>query len=119
MSYVDPVDIDAVMAQVSFPGYTFIVERSTRVYLQATFMAPCADTGALELQHTRKWYLSQEATVSEIVQTALKLVLTAMEHEARERFMYKGFPVFGPHLNVEQLLQLHIIGTAHDKRVAS
>jgi hypothetical protein len=54
----------------------------------------------------RKWYISQYATRSEIVQTCLKAVLTAEEHEAREKFLYQGHAVFGPHLHVGQLLTI-------------
>lgn len=52
----------------------------------------------------RKWYVSPYMTRSEIVQTALKAVLTAEEHEAREQFTYKGKAIFGPHLDVEKLV---------------
>ena len=45
-------------------------------------------------------------TRGEGVQTALLAVLTAVEHEARERFTYKGQAVFGPHFDVEALAQL-------------
>ena len=47
----------------------------------------------------RKWRLSMHSTRSEIVQTALKAVLTAEEHEARERFLFRSRPIFSPHLN--------------------
>ncbi len=55
---------------------------------------------------TRKWYVSQHSTDSEIVQTALKAVLTAEEHEAREHFLYRGRTIFGPHHSVDALLNL-------------
>lgn len=54
----------------------------------------------------RKWYLSHRMTTSEIAQTALKAVLTAEEHEAREKFLYKGAAIFGPHLDVQALWDL-------------
>ena len=54
----------------------------------------------------RKWRLSPHMTDSEIVGTALKAVLTAEEHEARENFLYRGRPIFGPHLDVDQLWEL-------------
>ena len=57
-------------------------------------------------QHTRKWLLSEHMTRSEIVATCLKCVLTSEEHEAREDFLYKGQRIFGPHLDVEALLDL-------------
>ncbi|WP_293222251.1 hypothetical protein [Ottowia sp.] len=43
---------------------------------------------------------------SELVQTALKCVLTSVEHETREQFRFRGQAIFGPHFNVEQLATL-------------
>lgn len=54
----------------------------------------------------RKWRMSMHMTKSEIVQTALKAVLTAEEHEAREQFLFRGRPIFGPHLDIEDLWEL-------------
>jgi len=51
-----------------------------------------------------KWYLSRHATESEVVLTALKGVLTALEHEAREQFTYRGVALFGPHVDVRALI---------------
>jgi hypothetical protein len=45
-------------------------------------------------------------TKSEIVSTALKAVLTAEEHEAREQFQYKSKTIFGPHFDVDKLASL-------------
>jgi hypothetical protein len=113
------LNIERALRGVSFPGYTFRLEVGERTYLQATFLARCATTGTLEVQYTRKWYISHEATASEVVQTALKLVLTSVEHEARESFRYCGHAIFGPHLSVEKLLQLHLDGIACDEREAA
>lgn len=55
---------------------------------------------------SRKWLLSSFMTESELVQTCLKAVLTAEEHEARERFTYEGVCAFGPHINVRELLRV-------------
>lgn len=54
----------------------------------------------------RKWHLSVHMTDGEIVQTAFKAVLTAMEHEAREQFFYKGWSIFDPHYDIEKLVEL-------------
>lgn len=78
-------------------------------WLQVRFQAPDAgrhyvmSVDELE-QRGRKWTLSPHMTRSEIVQTALKAVLAAVEHEAREDFHYRGVPVFGPHIDVMALL---------------
>lgn len=42
-------------------------------------------------------------TKTEIVMTALKAVLAAEEHEARERFKYRGEAIFSPHVDVDDL----------------
>ena len=104
----------AVINGVHFPGYTFEVfdsgGYSGKVFLQAEFHAPCADSGKLTLQKSRKWYLSDHATESEVVQTAFKCVLTAIEHEAREQFKYEGQAIFWPHFNVNDLVALAAAG---------
>ena len=53
---------------------------------------------------SRKWLLSPHMTEGEFVQTCLKAVLTAEEHEAREKFLYDGMAVFGPHIDLEALV---------------
>lgn len=99
-----------IVRDLSFPGYEFIVVRlgdaDGHFYLQARFQA--ADANApehIEQQTTRKWLLSVHMTRSELVQTALKCVLTSVEHEAREQFTYRGRRVFGPHFSVDALAQ--------------
>lgn len=96
-------EIQDVLRDVAFPGYTFHVAGEQRYYIQATFVAQCAESGNYATQYTRKWYISSLATRGEIVQTALKCVLTSLEHEARENFRYKGRAVFGPHFDVDKL----------------
>lgn len=101
----------AVVADVAFPGYRFRVEPlgsgAEHFYLQAHFDAPDVDApDQVETQATRKWLVSRHMTRSELVQTALKCVLTSVEHEAREQFAYRGRRVFGPHLSVEVLARI-------------
>lgn len=78
-----------------------VLDAGEEIYLQVSFL----DTD-LNQQTGRKWRLSTFMTKSEIVQTALKAVLTAEEHEAREHFRYKGEAVFSPHFDVEDLVRL-------------
>jgi hypothetical protein len=56
--------------------------------------------------HGRKWRLSEHMTRSEVVRTALAAVLAVEEHEARERFLYRGQAVYGPHFDVNVLADL-------------
>ena len=59
-----------------------------------------------EDQNGRWWRLSHHMTPGELVQTALKAALTAEEHEAREWFTYKGKAIFGPHLDIDKLVEI-------------
>ena len=96
-----------VMRQVECGEYSFhIIEDGKGAYLQASYPEPDIITTQLATQNTRKWRLSQWMTKSELVQTALKCVLTSVEHRAREHFLYKGRRVYGPHLDVEALWEI-------------
>lgn len=72
--------------------------------VQVRFKAEDTITGEIEPQSGRKWYISPHMTDGEVVQTMLKAVLTAEEHEARENFLYQGLRIFNPHLSLEALV---------------
>jgi hypothetical protein len=105
------LQVHEVLDRCKFPGYSWRVrgdftDAQGPAYLQACFMADCAFSGVRTPQSTRKWLLSEHMTTSELVQTAFKCVLTSLEHEAREQFTYRGQNIFGPHFNVEALVDL-------------
>jgi len=94
----------AILQHVTYPGWTFtVIDRGGALYLRVQFPEPDLVTGAVEAQRGRKWVLSRHVTKSEVVATAFKAVITAIEHEARERFRYRGRMVYGPHLDVDAL----------------
>ena len=96
-----------IISECRFPPYEFKVsEGHGGIHLQATYLDADIVTDQLELQYTRKWLLSPHMTKSEIVQTAFKLVMTSMEHRAREGFKYRGCRVFGPHYDIDALVGL-------------
>ena len=97
-----------LMRDVAYPGYEFMLARDYhRTYLQIVCEeGTCNVTGEPMIWKSRKWFISFHMTDSEVVQTCFKAVLTAMEHEARERFTFRGTAVFGPHLDVYQLKAL-------------
>ena len=99
-----------ILNEVEYKNWEFYVGKDeTRCYLQVQFKDSCNDTGKVNLQKGRKWFLSPHMTKSEVVSTALKAVLTAEEHEAREKFLYKKARIFGPHLDVDFLANLALI----------
>jgi hypothetical protein len=107
-------DIRWTVGLVKYRDWDFYVSPD-RSYLQVRFVADG------EAQHGRKWKLSPHMTRSEVVQTALAAVLAAEEHEARERFTYRGEPIFGPHFDVDALwgLRQELRDEAEDRRLAA
>lgn len=98
-----------ILSAVQFQDWHFTAgEMGDGFYLQVYFWAGDNNKPEVEMvrQHGRKWYVSRFATAAEVVQTALKAVLTALEHEAREQFLYQGKAIFGPHLDLDALLQM-------------
>lgn len=91
-----------IVSKVSYDKWLFTASiAGDRVYIQGRFIAPDSS-----VQHTRKWYISCHSTRNEIVQTCLKLVLTAAEHEVRETFKYKGEAIYSPHFDPDLLVEL-------------
>lgn len=106
MTFAQMVDL---VQKCEFPGYLFSVENDLchgMVWLQAHYPDKDTITGKMELQHTRPWPLFHHMNESEVVQTVFKCILTSVEHAARERFHYKGQPVYGPHTSVNDLWEL-------------
>jgi hypothetical protein len=100
-------DFRQILRQVQYKEWKFhLGQDGARFYLQVHFYARCSVSGKFEPQRGRKWALSKHMTPSEVVTTALKAVLTAEEHEARENFTYRSQAVFGPHLDVDVLAEL-------------
>lgn len=97
-----------VVATLSYKAWSFVVEKDGIGLwnLKLVFTSPHSVTLEPTLWSSRKWRLSMHMTDDEIVLTALKAVLTAEEHEARERFCYRGRPIFGPHISIERLWEL-------------
>jgi len=101
---VTPERARSILKEVKYKDWSFLViEVGDLFYLQVCFYAPDMKTHDPSLQRGRKWHLSHYMTKSEVVCTAMKAVLTAEEHEARESFRYRGRTVFGPHLNIDAL----------------
>jgi hypothetical protein len=97
--------------------YAFDLElRGEVLLMSATYLEKDVKTGIIERQRTRKWFISEHATESEIVQTALKCILTSAEHNVREHFSYCGTLVLGPHINISKVLELVRSEEAVDRR---
>jgi hypothetical protein len=97
-----------LVSNIQFFNYKFVVHAHSpeTIQLFAEYEEPDTYTLVPELQRTRRWNLTPQMTDSEIVQTAFKLCLTSMEHRTREGFKYKDARVFGPHFDVEDLVNM-------------
>lgn len=102
---------------IHYKGWKFHIGWDHRYYIQAQFMAAdVGNLGSLELQKSRKWFLSEHMTDSEVVQTVFLCVKTAEEHELRENFLLNGTQVFGPHhdlFGLAYLIQEKTIQESH------
>ena len=109
-----------VVGRITFPNFTFIVhENAFRPTLQLKCTGTCNISGADITWSSRKWALSWHMTDGEVVQTAFKAVLTALEHEAREQFTYRGVSIFDPHYDIEKLVALRMQHDALKERTTA
>ena len=119
-------DFEKILENVTFNDWRFVIDydtimgfRTERCYLQIRVDGVCNMSGEPFAWGSRKWFLSPYMTRSEVVQTAFKAVMTAMEHEVREQFMYRGQTIFDPHYDVDKLVALRAKANALDERGAA
>lgn len=91
------------VSEVEYKNWRFNVQVDDAVpYLQITFRDAFADPPT---QYCRKWLLYRTMNRSEVIRTAWMAVMAAEEHEARERFTFRGRRIMNPHLDVDQLVE--------------
>lgn len=101
-------DIFSILQQVSYPGLSFHLDKKAEnvVLLQVIGYIPCTNSGEIQEQCGRKWYISPYMTDSEVVQTCFLAVKTFLLHEVHENFKYQGQPIFRPHFDIDALWEL-------------
>lgn len=103
----DVDQIAALVALCEYPGFSFgLVVEEGMLFLRVSASGPCSSTGEPITWRGRKWRLSPHMTDGEVVQTAWLATLTAIEHEARENFRFRGVSVFDPHYDIHKLVEL-------------
>ncbi len=100
--------LNRIVSDVQFNGWPILLRLDgQRPYLQVSDPnGVCNVTGKAKPWRGRKWGLSYHMTETEVVKTALKAVLAAVEHEVLELFKYRGVTIFDPHIRVEDLIEL-------------
>lgn len=95
----------AALADISYRDWQFVVdiEDYGAPYLQIRFEDPNMEPTT---QYCRKWLLYPTMNVSDFVRTAWAAVMQAEEHEARERFTYKGRHPMSPHFDMDKLAEM-------------
>lgn len=73
--------------------------------LQVTYEEPDVDTGVVTTQRSREWLIRPSMSESEVVRTAYAAVTRSYMHVVAENFTYKGKRVFGPHVDIDALLE--------------
>jgi hypothetical protein len=96
--------VRGILQEVKFKQAQFTVEAAAGGFLlQICCAEQDVECNVERSFEGRKWFIPADATLSEIVQTAFKAVVTWQEHEARDGFLYQGLRVFGPHYDVDTL----------------
>lgn len=111
MTYAILKEILSTIAFTDVSGrqWEFLCDRRGDVLLLfARFDAPDCNTGELARQTTRKWFVSEHATRSEVLFTALACVKMGLIHEAHEAFLVDGRPLVNPHVNADLLAQFNV-----------
>ena len=99
---------DSLLAQVTYPGLEWqTITEGWHVHLRVHNPEGIDNVTSEDMPWSGRWWrLSEHMTDSEIVGTAFKAIITCLEHEARENFLYKGQAVYDAHLDVEELVKL-------------
>jgi hypothetical protein len=102
---MDILDLQEILINVTYKdGWSFLLsEKGDSFLLQVVFNSINVVTGEKEEQKCRKWFISRHSCKNEVVNTALKAILAAEEHEARENFKYKGQRIFDPHVDYDKV----------------
>lgn len=96
--------VKEIIDRIRYKDWEFLVmEKGDGFLIQATFMGIDVETGKVELQKCRKWYVSPHSCDSEIVRSVFLAVRQAEEHELCENFIYKGQQVYNPHLDMDMM----------------
>lgn len=98
--------IKEIVNRIKYKDWQIRVDEKNDVpYLQVIFWDTDLVTGKPSEQRCRKWQLSYFMVNNEVVRTAYKAVMAAVEHEVDETFTYKGVKIFHPHFNLDDLVE--------------
>ena len=119
-----PDEMRRVLAEVRYKDWEILVHdrpddptRRNTLYLQVHASTVDNEDLTQRIQWSgRKWLVSKHMTKSELVATAFLAIQTAVEHETRELFKYRGVSIYSPHYDVDALARLRRDETNMDER---
>jgi hypothetical protein len=99
--------IQSILSNIKYKNWDIVAEARLDCFvIQVQFQGINVDTGKMELQKCRKWFISQHACLNEVVTTAHKAVEAAEKHEMNENFKYYGYAIFNPHLHPDLIADM-------------
>lgn len=108
MTLPDHTRLGAITSRCAYPGLRIeTIAEGSHLFLRVyNPHGTCNHTGNPAPWKGRKWRLSPHMTDGEVVWTAFKAILTALEHEARELFKFDGVAVADSHVDIHKLVAL-------------
>lgn len=91
-------EIKSIIDNIEYKNWTFDIQEKNDGFNLQAILGNNTKSG--------KWYISPYITKSELVQKCFLCVLQAEEHETRLEFKYKMSPIFKPHYDVDDLVDL-------------
>ncbi len=100
-------EIQDILNQIEFMDRKIVLlEKGDGFLLQIQYYEADINTGKIELQKARKWYISPFSTETEIVETAFAACRRSMDHVLKEHFLYKGHRVYSPHFDINARIKI-------------
>lgn len=100
-------EVARIIDQVRFMDRKFrLLEKGDGFLVQMRYLEADVEhpEKGLQIQATRKWYVSPYMTESEVLETVWAMVQRSQLHVASEHFTYKGKRVYSQHFSVKARL---------------
>lgn len=102
--------VKRIVADVSFMDRTIHVHQKAdgSYLLQVIYVEKDVNDpkGPAVVQRARRWFVSRDATETEIVETVFAACRRSMDHVTKEHFLYKGRRIYSPHFDVNARIEL-------------
>lgn len=95
-------EVRQIIEQVEFKDRRFEVgELGDGFYVQVLYEEADVDTGVVETQRARRWFIEPDSSETQIVETVFKACRVSNDHVLKEHFTYQGRRVYSPHFHIQ------------------